>query len=150
MALTVAATDHNGFLSKNTAGRELFSDEDYTESNVFNIPVALSCGDVLKQDNIVCKGGLKAPWKSKMKTNFESNFVAKNKKDHDVVDEGSLEVPSKSKKKTNSNGSSEGNGVAVKDSKEHDVVDEGSLEVLSRSKKKMVSKDSFEGNGVAV
>ena len=68
MALTVAATDHNGFLSNNTAGRELFPDEDYTKSNVLNIPVALSRGDMLKQGNIVCKGGLKAPWKSKKKS----------------------------------------------------------------------------------
>ena len=30
---------------------------------LLHIPVALSRGDMLKLDNIVCKGGLTAPWK---------------------------------------------------------------------------------------
>ena len=67
-----------------------------------------------------------------------------------VVDENSSEVPSKSKKNTISNGSSEGNGVAVKVSIHHDGVNEGNLEVLPKFKKKMIAKGSFERNGVAV
>ena len=77
-------------------------------------------------------------------------MVVKVSKEHDVVDKGNLEASSKSKKKMNSNGSSEGNGMAVKDSKYHDGVDEGILEVPSKSKKTTNSNNSSEGNVVAV